>query len=602
MEGGERGGAGCATTSGKGNLLQDVDGCCRELYGLLRERNVLGESCPGVHLQDTVVFGAEGEVEAWYFTSAKKKRRQGGAVGDQGGQLLKKHSRHCTGQRILEEWSKDVRKGSRSPTDCAAYLLYPDSSGLPGPHLDQETGTNLEFLDWFQAEAFLHKGEFPKYGVLQRAAGGSREREARNSVICVTWSPKLCLVERRTNCNRVDDTQVPLHERMITFEGRESFRLSTSAPLSGTKVAELVQGACKSIVDHVGAVTRREQNIVRLVAYFKVESSLRVSLLWCSSLRLLHRVPGSPGLFASLRVNLDPNIRVKRGTIASRRQGRRVWRIGDFECPSCSKVFEKRERCEVMYKTIIAHHEKESGGQANESRTVPDVLARTEGPSLNAKKFADVASNPAFLYKTCYMCVDCCLDYTSTALEDLSAANPASMMVGMTGEFSGPELQSYNILNLMMEEEGLLGEHQGEGEADKAKACRGRPLSASQAQSKSKGGDKGKKVLRSRPNSAAIRRLSQPKTNREALGSRGTARENNLIVGAEPKAGKIAWDSGQGGKVAFSYDNFLEELGAEEERGSETLDPASSDIPMDRFMKINNLTEEELEYLKTVLD
>ena len=70
---------------------------------------------------------------------------------------------------------------------------------------------------------------------------------------------------------------------MITFEGSESYRLSASSPLSGTKVAELVQGACNSIVEHVGEVSDGKYKIVRLVAYFKVDSNFRVSLLWCSS-------------------------------------------------------------------------------------------------------------------------------------------------------------------------------------------------------------------------------------------------------------------------------------------------------------------------------
>ena len=630
MEGGE-----AASTSSRGGL-RDVDGCANELYGLLWKRDPKGDSCPGLHVQETVVFGASGRVEAWYFTSKKTS------------QILKKHSRHCTAECVLEEWSKEMRRGSRSPTDCVACLLYPSSSeGLgagspqggaaPGPHLSSDVWTNVEFLDWFQAEALLSQGKIPSFAVLQKAASRGAG-EAHHSVICATWSPSLCLVERRTNCNKMDDTQVPLHERMTTFEGRESCRVSTSAPLSGTKVAELVQGTCRSIVEHVREVSNGEQDIVRLVAYFKVEANFQVSFLWSSSLRLKHRIPdgaaspsGGAGdrgtssadgvasgtapiappraLFASLCVNLDPNVRVLRGTTPSRRQGKRVWRMGNFSCPSCAKTFDHRERCEVMYKTVICHHERHLGGGGRRSGApgglagVPPVLAETEGPSLDLKRYAAVADNPAFLYKVCHMCVDCCLEYTSTALEDLGTANPGSTMVGMTKEYSGPELETYNILSIMVD---APADGAGRGEEEDK---RRRPQSASVAQEKGRHGDGRAKVLRARPNSALARRkVDQGRLAKAEQGGGALEPRERENLARERKIWSAIRDhQGEGAKEEGGLGLLEEWKDEESDRGSEGEGPDgflgadSSDIPLDRFMKINDLTAEELDYLRTVL-
>ena len=601
---------------GEGEGLRDADGCAPELYRLLWERNAKGETCPGIHLPDTILFGDkrkskrkgnkkkkkkqewESDWESdweWYFTSKKTN------------QILRKHSRHCTREHVLEDWSKELRKGQRSPTDCVACLFEP--SGETGPHLSPDKWTTVEFFDWFGTEAFLGRDGVPKNGFIQKVV---RNKEQHNSVICATWSPNLCLVERRTNCNRIDDSQTPLHERMITFEGNESFRLSSSTPLSGTKVAELVQRACESIVEHVKEVSSLAYKIVRLVAYFKVDSSFQVSLLWCSSLRLEHRIPrgvisnskdeslnaegsASGCMLASLSVNLDPNVRVKRGTTLSRKQGRRILRSGDFTCPSCKESFESREKCEVMYKTVIAHFEKHLAGRNKEA--VPCVLVETEGPSLSWKRYVDVVGNPAFLYKVCYMCISCCLNYTSTALEDLSTANPASTMVGITGEFSEPELESYNIVNVMMNDSMKAGEK-----------GRSRPQSASAVQSRRGAREetarRKDKILQNRPNSASAAKLTKrsPLKKKEDFELEAAPLDENTGV----KSGRIAFGERDDGNqthhdAQLSSASFLDNINLEESE-SEFVATSCDDIPMEKIMKINDLTAEELEYLKAVLD
>lgn len=42
---------------------------------------------------------------------------------------------------------------------------------------------------------------------------------ARNAVIRAIWSPKVCVVERRTNRHAIGDRRFGIYERAITYEG-----------------------------------------------------------------------------------------------------------------------------------------------------------------------------------------------------------------------------------------------------------------------------------------------------------------------------------------------------------------------------------------------
>ena len=64
-------------------------------------------------------------------------------------------------------------------------------------------------------------------GVLQRFV---EPKGIRNAVVCSIWSPKVCLLERRTNHLKIHDTRRPLHDRVITYEGPE--HLSTTGECS----------------------------------------------------------------------------------------------------------------------------------------------------------------------------------------------------------------------------------------------------------------------------------------------------------------------------------------------------------------------------------
>ena len=575
------------------NDLNDCDGVAPQVFRLLWERTTCGGvSCQGVHLNDTVVFDENGKIEAWYFYSTKAglKKKNSDKSDTRGGsksRILRKHHKHLDGKRVFREWSRGVGRGKdgRSPTDCAAVLVYPGDrtkGARPGVHLAPEDKTSVEFLDWFQLERFLEGDDFPRFGVLQRWG----PREPQNSVISAVWSPSLCLVERRTNCHRQDDTSVPLHRRMATFEGSSGYRLSQSTPLQGTKVAELVRRACGEIVAHVATVTGGSKRIVRLVAHFKVcAQTQRVTLLWCSCVRIRHKVvcEGVRGesdhllpMFASLKVNLDPNVHVVALSTRSRRLGKFVWRMGDFECPACLEPKAEGERCHVAYKHVIAWHAS-SGCEG----VVPEALRRAEGPALTEERFARVSQNPAFLFKTCGLCVECSLRVAEVAMEELSSQNPASTAVGMTAGMGGPaELKQYNILRLL----GRDRERERERESARSGTRTERPRSAT----RTKRGES--MVLRARSNSA--RRADRAKA--------------PAVAAKPPPATPLALPTPPQDDLAFLAEDW--ESGDCVHSGSPILSSsvdyvgAEDEVTLERISRVNNLTTEEYEYLRAVLD
>lgn len=101
------------------------------------------------------------------------------------------------------------------------------------------------------------------------------------SVIQATWSPYLCIVDRRINMNAASDVRFTPYERAVTHEGPQHFSRSVPcAPPTEDKVRLI----CECIVRHVQAV--ENATIARMVLYFRPDAHNRLYLSWCDSMRL----------------------------------------------------------------------------------------------------------------------------------------------------------------------------------------------------------------------------------------------------------------------------------------------------------------------------
>ena len=150
----------------------------------------------------------------------------------------------------------------------------------------------------------------------------------RNAVIRAIWSPKVCVVERRTNRHGIHDRRFGLYERAVTYDGPDHH--SEATPLRGTLLVGKLERVCQELAAHVAAVTGQRQRIARCVLNFKVDAQDRIHFLFSSSIRLQQAADADEGSAASSdarrlaaglssprllhhALDLGPKLRVPRG-------------------------------------------------------------------------------------------------------------------------------------------------------------------------------------------------------------------------------------------------------------------------------------------------
>ena len=279
----------------------------------------------------------------------------------------------------------------------------------------QDGKTTIEYMDAEGLHAFLKSGERASHGVLQKFV---YPKDGRNLVIRASWSPSICLLERRINNHHINDHRVPLDERISTFEGAE--HLSKSVPIVNSGyLARQAQAICNSIVDHIAEISSGYNRISRMVVDFKVDEKNRLWLLSCSSIRM--RNQRDPLLQARTGINLDPAYKVKR---KARRANPDMtdYEANYFQFPNCSKIYTVKMKCEVTFKSIILRKAKTSPHGSD----APPALLRKIDRGVNEGSYSILKTDPAFLYQNADVCEKCCLSITSTVMADLETENPSA--------------------------------------------------------------------------------------------------------------------------------------------------------------------------------
>jgi hypothetical protein len=199
-------------------------GLVDELYYTLWSKTEQKKPCPHVLLPQTVIFEYS-MPETWYFTS----------VVD--GELKRKHRIHISYPSVLEEFEK---LGRNSASGIVASFAVTESMSAKAPT------TTFQYLDMAGVRELLTRPERPAHGVLQQfiePSGG------RNSMLRVTWTSQVMLIERRSNRYSVSDRSRSVHERAITFEG--ALHHSDMVPVSGTALPAQIQKVCRTVAEHV---------------------------------------------------------------------------------------------------------------------------------------------------------------------------------------------------------------------------------------------------------------------------------------------------------------------------------------------------------------
>lgn len=254
-----------ADTTWMKNHPLEGDDVVTGLYGFLTKKNPKTmKPCRDICVPDTVVF-ERNFPRGWYTTDTKAR------------EVTRKLGKELDASTIEKGFTANV---SDSCPIVATYLCTQEVDLGGG---ETETKTVVEVLNKASISQFLAR-KTKHEGILQRFI---LPKGYHNSVIKVVWSPRVCLVQRRTNKYNIFDKKRAENDPFstaVTYEGPTY--LSEEGTVSGN-IAEEVKRLCGNIVQHF--YYTEHKFITRMVLYFKTDKQDRLWLLWCGSLRVTDR-------------------------------------------------------------------------------------------------------------------------------------------------------------------------------------------------------------------------------------------------------------------------------------------------------------------------
>ncbi|CAD2214061.1 hypothetical protein ADEAN_000150500 [Angomonas deanei] len=240
-------------------------------YNFLSKKNPKTmKPCIDIFVPDTVVF-EHNFPRGWYTTDTKAK------------EVMRKQGKDLDSSTIEEGFTHGI---SNACPIVATYICTSE---------DGEKAL-VEVFNKDTIGEFLSR-KTKREGILQKFIP---PKGYNNSVIKAVWSPRICIVQRRTNKYAVDDrkrTESDPFSVAVTYEGPS--HLSSECSVSGN-VAMEVKRLCGVIVQHF--YYTEHKFITRMVLYFKADKNNKLWLLWCGSLRVADRDTSS-----EMPVNLVTN-------------------------------------------------------------------------------------------------------------------------------------------------------------------------------------------------------------------------------------------------------------------------------------------------------
>jgi hypothetical protein len=232
------------------------------------------------------------------------------------------------------------------------------------------TITSVEFFNEETLKEFVAR-KTKREGILQRFIA---PKGLRNNVIQAIWSPRLCMVQRRTNRGSIKDKiqcERDPYPVAVTYEGPSHFSEESTCAAHTT---DQVKAMCANIAQHFFATEHKY--VTRMVLYFKVDERDQLWLLWCGSLRVSDKEQPS-----EMPLNLAPK----------------------FDSPSLEAASPKKEEAELhaadlkhlemtndtlFYTTYVKNYEKKdmnstAGGTTQQQSTV--ATGKKSGPKDSDK-------------------------------------------------------------------------------------------------------------------------------------------------------------------------------------------------------------------------
>lgn len=247
------------------NHALEGDGLVTGFYNFLYKRNTKTmKPCKDVFIPDTIVFD-HNFPRGWYTSDLKAK------------EISKKQGKELDATSIASGFCKPINP---NVLIVASYMCSYETENDQG---ETEMCTQVEFFNEDSLKEFVARKE-KREGILQRFMP---PKGHRNSVIQAVWSPRVCIVQRRTNVSSISDkvqAEKDPYNIAVTYEGPSHFSEEGSCAAHTTID---IKNICSNIVSHFYATEHKY--ITRMVLYFKVDEKDQVWLLWCGSLRVSDR-------------------------------------------------------------------------------------------------------------------------------------------------------------------------------------------------------------------------------------------------------------------------------------------------------------------------
>eukprot|EP00933_Yihiella_yeosuensis_P046653 TRINITY_DN4222_c0_g2_i1.p1 TRINITY_DN4222_c0_g2~~TRINITY_DN4222_c0_g2_i1.p1 ORF type:complete len:901 (+),score=165.03 TRINITY_DN4222_c0_g2_i1:128-2830(+) len=411
------------------------DGVNSRLFELLWKRDLLSDTSISLRIPDTIIYKYNAP-SLWYFTSVD-------------GTIKRKMKAKLNEDYIYREFLKKL-----SPSGIAAYYVTTatESEGdecRHGVNAESDTRTTIEYLDEEKLKEFLfNKQKVRGDGILQKFI---EPNSHSNNMVRAWWSPKVCLLERRVNKQRLSDRRLDMYERAVTFEGPDFH--SEVQPVRGGALVGKVHQIADCIVQHVAAVTNDRMKISRLALNFKIDHKDRLWLLFASSVRLRDELNArwdqaavqelsSNGLSNTpleVHTTLKVPDYIRRAQTTSHTAPATLQKT--CKCPTCDDKVEAGLLFQVSYKVLIQYEEHrrrwlKSEKKRNEvdklgatlkfqpeppqdalttsdNAEVPESIRKLH-PRLTSAEYLQFRNEVAFHYKNATVCEACFLRFSSS--------------------------------------------------------------------------------------------------------------------------------------------------------------------------------------------
>lgn len=130
-------------------------------------------------------------------------------------------------------------------------------------------------------------------------------KDDRMNIIKVSWCPDFSIVHRRVNKHNLNNKNMDILSKMVTFEGPD--HLSQLEPICSPKLEMLIENTCNDIANHIQIVSGNNIQIAWMTLYFRCDKKTQLWLSFVSRLKVRNKSATNTGLPVS-QDNLSPRL------------------------------------------------------------------------------------------------------------------------------------------------------------------------------------------------------------------------------------------------------------------------------------------------------